>query len=125
VSPGRRARARRGQGFDKGRGLALGVKDQAGGQARKAPGVISGDAHLNDIVPTMSAGTVITVTWMDGKEEVYHDAASHDIADGVLTIQVVTPVHVSIRERQPASLKTVRLPLANIREITVEQGSQL
>ena len=55
--------------------------------------------------------TVITVTWMDGKVQVYSypDVSKHRVENGVLTI-----------DQSRGSAVTLHLPLANIREIAVE-----
>jgi hypothetical protein len=52
---------------------------------------------------------VITVTWMDGKVEVYRGVSRHQVENGVLTIG-----------RMRGSAGTLHLPLANIRQVTVE-----
>lgn len=66
---------------------------------------MTGDAEL------YGPRTVITVTWMDGKVEVYRypDVSKHRVENGVLTIDEST-----------GSAGRLHLPLSNIREIAVE-----
>lgn len=84
------------------------------------------------MVPTMSTVTVITVTWMDGKVEVYHNVVTHRVADGVLTIEgfdrphsLADQFYEHARGRQPVGRTTLHLVLANIREYTVEERPKL
>ena len=64
----------------------------------------------------MSTKAVITVRWMDGKMEVYRDPSRHQVEHGVLTIDFSR----GSEETPFPRAKTVYLPLANIREFTVE-----
>jgi hypothetical protein len=68
------------------------------------------------MVLTMSPQAVITVKWMDGEMEVYRNSSRHQVENGVLTIDFSR----GSEESQFPRLKTVYLPLANIREFTVE-----
>jgi hypothetical protein len=53
--------------------------------------------------------TVITVTWLDGKVQVYRKVSGHQVETGVLTIDGFT-----------GGAGTLHLPLASIRQIAVE-----
>lgn len=69
-----------------------------------------------DMVLTMSTGVVITVTWMDGKVEIYRDVG-HRVQNGVLMID---------QSKGSAGLplpnqRELYLPLANIRTVAVDQ----
>lgn len=68
------------------------------------------------MVLTMSTKAAITVRWMDGEIEVYRDPSRHQVEDGVLTIDFSR----GSEESQFPRMKTVYLPLANIREFTME-----
>ena len=57
---------------------------------------------------------VITVIWMDGQRREYDHVNRHYVAEGMLTIEQFTS------REQFDSIKTLHLPLANIREIVVE-----
>ena len=69
-----------------------------------------------DMVLAVSTRAVITVRWMDGEMEVYRDPSRHQVEDGVLIIDFSR----GSAESQFPRMKTVYLPLANIREFTVE-----
>ena len=56
--------------------------------------------------------TVITVSWMDERTEVYRDVSSYRVADGMLSI--TRPGEIGDPRLAPP--RTVHLPLANIRE---------
>jgi hypothetical protein len=71
------------------------------------------------MVLTMSTQAVIRVRWMDGETEVYRDPSRHQVENGVLTIDFSR----GTEESQFPRMKTVYLPLANIREFTVESSS--
>ena len=58
----------------------------------------------------------ISVTWMDGKAEVYRNPSRHQVDDGVLMIDF----SIGSEESRFPRMKTVYLPMANIREFTVE-----
>ena len=72
------------------------------------------------MVITMSTKAAITVRWMDGETEVYRDPSRHQVENGVLTIDFSR----GSEESQFPRMKTVYLPLANIREFTVESPSR-
>ena len=65
---------------------------------------------------TVSPQAVITVRWMDGEREIYRDPSRHQVGDGVLMIDFSRG---SAESRFPR-MKTVYLPLANVREFTGE-----
>ena len=65
---------------------------------------------------TMGTMVVITVRWMDGETQVYRDSSRHQVENGVLTIDFSR----GSEETQFPRAKTAYLPLANIREFTVE-----
>ena len=71
------------------------------------------------MVLTMSTQAVIRVRWMDGETEVYRDPSRHQVENGVRTIDFSR----GSAESQFPRMKTVYLPLANIREFTVESSS--
>jgi hypothetical protein len=71
------------------------------------------------MVLPMSTQAVIRVRWMDGETEVYRDPSRHQVENGVLTIDFSR----GSAESQFPHMKTVYLPLANIREFTVESSS--
>lgn len=67
----------------------------------------------------MEVDVAITVTWMDGKTEIYRYVLSHTVKDGVLTIN---------QSRGPLPdpcPETLHLPVANIRKFTVEGHSDV
>jgi hypothetical protein len=66
----------------------------------------------------MRKDTVITVTWMDGKEEVYENVLTYRIADGVLTIEKGQKGFVRVND--PLGDLTLHLVLANIRKYTAQ-----
>jgi hypothetical protein len=68
------------------------------------------------MVLAMSTQAVITVRWIDGEREIYRDPSRHQVEDGVLMIDFSG----GSAESQFPCMKTVYLPLANIREFTVE-----
>lgn len=67
-------------------------------------------------MPNMDMEVVIVVvTWMDGKKQVYN-TTRHHVENGVLTIDQST----DFLGRPLPHQKTLHLPLANIREFSVE-----
>jgi hypothetical protein len=64
----------------------------------------------------MSTNMEISVTWMDGRAEVYRNPSRHQVENGVLMIDLSR----GSEESQFPRLESVYIPLANIREITVE-----
>ena len=61
---------------------------------------------------------MVTVTWMDGKEEVYENVMTYRVADGVLTIEKGSKGFV--RPNDPLGALELHLVMANIRKYTTQ-----